>query len=123
MHLIARLDRMARQHVDLAGEVAAYDLDCHTVPRQLDRRAVVAEPEERREAKLMQQLSTMHKERQRKRKLAATQRREKHAAAQARENADKELASKKLRKKRYVAEGLEEKRRARGARGGGGGDD
>ena len=74
------------------------------------RRAVVAEPEERRASKLMQQLNTMHNERLRKRKLAATAKRDAHKLAKEREEADAERAAKRLRKKRYMALGLEEKR-------------
>ena len=79
-------------------------------------RAVVVEPEERQATKFMQQVQTMYNERERKRKRAAKERREKHEKNAEREDAQKAAATKQVRKKRYVKQGLEEKRKAGGAK-------
>jgi len=81
-------------------------------------RAVVAEPEERAAAKLMQQVHTMYNERERKRKRSMEVRRAAHAKKAAREEGEKAAATKQVRKKRYVKQGLEEKKRSRGGAGG-----
>ena len=91
------------------------------------RRAVVAEPEERKAATLMQQLHTMHNNRKRKRKDKANEKREARAKTNDREAQRAERLNKVAKKRANVKVGLEDKRRAKAARragdDGGGGDD
>lgn len=89
----------------------------------LAKRAVVAEPEERRASTLMQQLHTMHNQREVKRKQKATERRVGNAKKRALENREVEGLAKRARKKRFVKQGQEDKKRsAAGGRGAGAGD-
>jgi len=88
------------------------------------KRAVVAEPEERAAATFMQQLHTMHNNRVKKRKAKASEKREERAGKLRKQSEEADAARKAISKKRYVKEGLDEKRSAKMARrGGGGGDD
>ena len=91
----------------------------------LAKRAVVAEPEERKAQTLMQQLHTMHNNRVRKRKAKAEEKRQVRAKTVDREDQRSAELSKVAAKKRYIKEGHEAKRRAKAARrdAGGGGDD
>lgn len=79
------------------------------------KRPVIFETKEKQEARLMQQLHTMHNERTAKRKKAATERRLVNQKKREREHSAVEQATKRLRKKRYVRQGLEEKRKSKAA--------
>jgi hypothetical protein len=83
------------------------------------RRAVVAEPEERKASTLMQQLHTMHNNRQKKRKAKADEKRKARAATVDRETVRSDALSKVAAKRRFVKAGLEDKRNAKAARSGG----
>jgi hypothetical protein len=63
----------------------------------------------------MQQLHTMHNERTAKRKQKATERRAANLKKRERDGAAVEAASKQLRKKRYVKQGMDDKRKAKAA--------
>ncbi len=85
---------------------------------------VVLEPQEKKEAAMMHRLHTMYKDKEQKRKAKVGEQRAAQAKKRAKEDAEKEAASAKVRKKRYVRMGMEEKRQAKRAKtGGGGGDD
>ena len=92
----------------------------------VQKRVVVAEPEERKANTLMQQLTTMHNQRKRKRHEKLVEKRSKRAATTDREAVRSAALSKVAAKKRYVKAGLDDKRKAKAARrsggGGGGGD-
>jgi hypothetical protein len=71
----------------------------------------------------MQQLHTMHNQREVKRKQKATERRVGNAKKRALENREVEGLAKRARKKRFVKQGQEDKKRsAAGGRGAGAGD-
>ena len=102
-------------------------LDQKQKRKSLDaRRAVVAEPEERKASTLMQQLHTMHNNRKRKRKEKLTEKRAKRDKTLDREELRHERLNKVAKKRANVKVGLEDKRRAKMARRSGedgGGDD
>jgi hypothetical protein len=89
------------------------------------KRAVVAEPEERKANTLMQQLHTMHTNRVKKRKAKLEEKRQARQKTHTREDIRSEELAKKARKRRFVEQGQEQKKRARTAasaeRKGGGG--
>jgi len=87
------------------------------------KRAIVAEPEERVAATFMQQLHTMHNNRLKKRKAKAAEKRDERSSKLRKQGEEAEAARKIISKKRYVKEGMEDKRRAKVARRGGTGDD
>lgn len=82
------------------------------------KRAVVLEPHERRAATLMQQVHTLRKSKDAKRRAKATERREKHLKAKAAEAAKFAPMVRAERKRRYIAEGqaVASRKRQRGAK-------
>lgn len=81
----------------------------------MSKRAVVAEPEERKANTLMQQLHTMHANRQKKRKAKLEEKRQVRQKTHSREDIRSAELAKKAQKKRFVTQGLEEKKRIRTA--------
>ena len=79
------------------------------------KRAVVAEPEERKANTLMQQLHTMHANRTKKRKAKLEEKRQARQKTHTREDVRSEELAKKARKRRFVTQGQEEKKRVRTA--------
>lgn len=75
-----------------------------------ERRAVILEPSERRVRSLMNQLSTLHKEKAKKRKLKHQEELSKRNAKRRAEEEKKQQKTKLLRKRFYQEVGLAEKR-------------
>ena len=75
------------------------------------KRAVVLEPHERKAYTLVQQLNAIRNEKARKRNESSDRRRKERTKRQAKDNERRADASKEERKKRYVAEGKEQKRK------------
>ena len=79
------------------------------------KRAVVAEPEERKQSTFMQQLHTMHSNRLKKRKTKLEEKREQRLKTHSREDIRSAELAKQARKRRFVTQGQDEKKRARTA--------
>ena len=74
------------------------------------KRAVVLEPWEKRALTLLQQLTTLHRERQKRRKEKAKESKRKLQAAQAQEDAKREKKTRELRREFYRERGRAEQR-------------
>lgn len=84
---------------------------------------MVTEPEERQASSFMQQIATNFKNRLTKRKLKAAEKRQVRHAKLAKDDEATAAARKKIAKKRFVQEGLDQKKKARvSARSSGGKD-
>ncbi|KAJ8903668.1 hypothetical protein NDN08_004770 [Rhodosorus marinus] len=80
-------------------------------PKRLNMdRAVVMEPEERKEYHLMQMIGTVKNERVQKRKVAAKERLAKKRKELAKEEEKHQMGETKRRKQRYITEGLKQKK-------------
>lgn len=75
------------------------------------KRAVILEPEEKRVRTLMQQLTTLHREKVKKRQLKHRQELDKHVTKKKAEEEKKQENTRQLRKRFYQELGLEEKRK------------